>query len=104
MDHGSSRSCRAHPELPRNHAGHGDELVSDGKEHALQEVIAELADRFSLSGDERSEMLPSGFQATFTNRVAWAATHLNKAGALKRVGRGRDADHLIEVDSLLCVR
>jgi restriction system protein len=34
-------------------------------------------------------MLPSGFQAKFTNRVAWAATHLNKAKALQRVGRGR---------------
>lgn len=34
-------------------------------------------------------MLPSGFQPKFTNRVAWAATHLNKAGALVRVGRGR---------------
>ena len=34
-------------------------------------------------------MLPSGFQAKFTNRVAWAATHLNKANAINRVGRGR---------------
>jgi restriction system protein len=64
-------------------------LASDGKEHVLQDVIAELADSFSLTEAERAEMLPSGFQATFTNRVAWAATHLNKAGAINRVGRGR---------------
>lgn len=65
------------------------ELVSDGHEHALQDVISSLADRFDLTAEERSEMLPSGFQGTFTNRVAWAATHLNKAEVLVRVGRGR---------------
>jgi len=65
------------------------ELAADGEDHVLQEVISALADRFGLTAEERAEMLPSGFQATFTNRVAWAATHLNKAGALQRVGRGR---------------
>lgn len=64
-------------------------LASDGKEHALQDVIAELAAISSLTDAERTEMLPSGFQATFTNRVAWAATHLNKARTINRVGRGR---------------
>ena len=64
-------------------------LASDGKEHGLQDVIAELGEVFSLTEAERAEMLPSGFQATFTNRVAWAATHLNRAGAINRVGRGR---------------
>ena len=65
------------------------ELADDDQEHALQDVIRTLADRFELTETERTEMLPSGFQAKFTNRVAWAATHLNKAGALVRVGRGR---------------
>lgn len=65
------------------------ELTSDGMEHALQDVIAELAVAFSLSDAERAEMLRSGFQAKFTNRVAWAATHLTKAGGITRVGRGR---------------
>jgi restriction system protein len=64
-------------------------LASDGKDHVLQDVIAELGQEFGLTEDERAEMLPSGFQAKFTNRVAWAATHLNKAGAITRVGRGR---------------
>lgn len=64
-------------------------LASEGKEHALQDVIAELAAISSLTDAERTEMLPSGFQATFTNRVAWAATHLNQARTINRVGRGR---------------
>jgi restriction system protein len=65
------------------------ELASDGEEHVLQDVISTLADQYALTPEERAELLPSGFQAKFTNRVAWAATHLNKAGALDRVGRGR---------------
>lgn len=65
------------------------ELAADGQEHALQDVIATLADSFALSDEERLEMLPSGFQAKFTNRVAWAASYLNKAGAINRLGRGR---------------
>lgn len=65
------------------------ELASDGQEHALQEVIGTLSERMALTDEERAEMLPSGFQGKFTNRVAWAATHLQKAQALDRVGRGR---------------
>ena len=65
------------------------DLASDGQEHSLQDVIAALGDTLELTSDERSQMLPSGFQGTFTNRVAWAATHLQKARALDRVGRGR---------------
>ncbi len=65
------------------------ELASDGAEHSLQDIISELAVRFDLSESERAELLPSGFQAKFTNRVAWAASYLYKAGAVTRVGRGR---------------
>jgi restriction system protein len=64
-------------------------LAADRQEHALQDVISTLADEMRLTADERNHMLPSGFQGTFTNRVAWAATHLHKARALDRVGRGR---------------
>ena len=34
-------------------------------------------------------MLPSGKQALFTNRVAWAITHMSQAGLLNRPQRGR---------------
>ena len=34
-------------------------------------------------------MLPSGTQALFTNRVAWAITHMTQAGLLSRPERGR---------------
>lgn len=45
--------------------------------------IERLADNLGLSEDECSEMLPSGRQTLFSNRVHWAKTYLAKAGLLK---------------------
>jgi restriction system protein len=42
-----------------------------------------LAAFFKLSDDERKELLPSGQQPTFDNRVGWTKTHLMKAGLLE---------------------
>lgn len=58
------------------------ELASDGLEHSLQEAREALAVKFKLTDDDRREMLPSGKQRTFDNRVAWAKVHLTKAALL----------------------
>src|SRR5690606_20484976 len=42
----------------------------------------DLAKFFRLTEEEQREMLPSGGQFTFTNRVGWARTYLKKAGLL----------------------
>lgn len=39
-----------------------------------------LAKQFHLNQDEKEELLPSGRQGLFYNRVAWARFHLVKAG------------------------
>lgn len=57
-------------------------LVSDGKEHKYRDLIETLAVQFELSEDERKELLASGSQAIFDNRVGWAKTYLKKAGLL----------------------
>lgn len=62
--------------------------VSDGKEHSLRETIEYLAEQFQLSDEERKELLPSGKQPVFENRVGWARTHLKKAGLLESPKRG----------------
>ncbi|CAK2606893.1 hypothetical protein VCRA2119O48_90105 [Vibrio crassostreae] len=54
----------------------------------LSNVIDLLAEQFNLSKDERTELLPSGRQAAFTNRVGWAKTYLAKAGLLDSSRRG----------------
>lgn len=60
----------------------------DQNEHSLREAIETLADFFHLSEEERKELLASGQQAIFGNRVGWARTYLKKAGLLENTKRG----------------
>jgi restriction system protein len=55
-------------------AGQGEVRVRD----AVERIGAELG----LSAEEREELLPSGMQTVFSNRVHWAKTYLGKAGLL----------------------
>lgn len=64
------------------------ELHADGIDHESAVVVASMADHFELSADERTEMLPSGGQKLFNNRVAWSITHMAQAGLLERPRRG----------------
>lgn len=59
------------------------QLFADGKEHSNQEVLEKLANVFSLTEQELGELLPSGKQTTFYNRVGWARTYLTKSGLLE---------------------
>jgi len=63
-------------------------FASDGREHSLRETIDGLAEVFGLTEDERKELLPSGQQRVFDNRVSWARTYLTKAGLLQKTRRG----------------
>lgn len=63
-------------------------LASDQSEHKFSQAVEELADEFSLTPEERSELLPSGSQAVFNNRVGWARSYLKQAGLLKSPKRG----------------
>lgn len=63
-------------------------LASDGNEHKFSKAVEELADEFNLSTEERNELLPSGSQAVFHNRVGWARSYLKQAGLLASPKRG----------------
>lgn len=63
-------------------------LSEDNQEHSLREVIDLLTNYFNLTPNEQRELLPSGKQAIFDNRVGWARTHLKKAGLLESTRRG----------------
>jgi restriction system protein len=65
------------------------EFASDGKEHTLSEAVEHLANHFNLTEAERQELLPSGKQRTFDNRVGWSRTHLKKALLLEYPSRGK---------------
>lgn len=53
--------------------------LSDNKEHNFRDLIEELAIDFKLTDDERKELLQSGVQPIFHNRVGWAKAYLKKA-------------------------
>ena len=63
-------------------------LASDGKEHKFSQAVEELADKYRLTTEERNELLPSGSQAVFNNRVGWARSYLKQAGLLTSSKRG----------------
>jgi restriction system protein len=63
-------------------------LAGDQQEHKFRFAVERLADEFSLSETERSELLPSGAQAIFDNRVGWARSYLKQAGLLDSNKRG----------------
>lgn len=62
--------------------------ASTQEEVKLSDVKGLLAQRFKLSDAEIKELLPSGRQAAFNNRVSWAKTYLVKAGLLDSTRRG----------------
>ena len=62
--------------------------AENGKEHRIRDAIEQLAEEFRLSEEERKELLPSGQQVIFKNRVGWANTYLKKAGLLNSGKKG----------------
>ena len=64
------------------------QLAGDKAEHSLRETIETLASEFKLTEQERQELLPSGQQEIFANRVGWARTYLKKAGLIETTRRG----------------
>jgi restriction endonuclease Mrr len=65
------------------------ETARDGNERSMADFRDALAQVVGLSSEEREELLPSGTQPVFTNRVAWACIYLQRAGLLERPRRGR---------------
>ncbi len=62
--------------------------TSTAHETSTSEAVDVLARELDLTDADVGEMLPSGTQSTFTNRVGWAATYMKKAGLLKSTRRG----------------
>lgn len=55
------------------------ECIKDRKVHTMKEAKAALVDAFNLSEDDMNQMLPSGKQRVFDNRIGWCRTYLKKA-------------------------
>ncbi len=87
-------------------ANHGEVRIGD--------VVEKLADEFYLTPQERTQLLPSGKQTTFANRVHWAKSYLGKAGLIEltkrahfqisETGRGVLADPPKKIDITFLTR
>lgn len=62
-------------------------VIKDGESYTIKDVTTMLAQRLSLSSTDLTEMLPSGRQTVFKNRVGWAKTYLLKAGLIESPAR-----------------
>lgn len=64
------------------------EYAADGKEHSIGDAYDAVATLFNLTEDEKRELIPSGTQQIYKNRIGWARTYLSKAGLLQNTRRG----------------
>jgi restriction system protein len=63
-------------------------LATPETEIRIGDVINRLADELKLTPEERAQLLPSGVQGLFANRVHWAKFYLTKAGLIESTRRG----------------
>ncbi len=63
------------------------ECAAEG-EMRIRDVVALLGDRLGLSQEDQDEVVPSGKQTRFANRVHWAKSHLKQAALVKATKRG----------------
>lgn len=63
------------------------EYLKDGKLHTLKELKQFISKYFNLTEEELLELLPSGRQTVFINRIGWARTYLKKAGLIDSPAR-----------------
>jgi len=64
------------------------ERLEGGRERRISDLYDETALVLNLDREDRSELLASGRQSRFENRVGWAKTYLTKAGLLDSPRRG----------------
>ena len=59
------------------------DIAADGKEHTIQEAREIIAKKMNLTQKDLEELLPSGTQMKFDNRVAWAKSYFTQAKVLE---------------------
>ncbi len=64
------------------------EIASDDKEHSMKDARVFISNKMQLSEEDLSELLPSGTQTKFDNRVAWAKSYFVQAKVLESSRRG----------------
>jgi len=62
-------------------------FAGDKKEHSTTEALEFIATEFNISEEQKNELLPSGNQKIFSNRVFWAKSYLKMSGLVENTKR-----------------
>lgn len=65
--------------------------LKDGGVHSIKEIKQDIIEQIHLTENDLVELLPSGKQTVFDNRVGWARTYLKKAGLIVSSSRAQFA-------------
>lgn len=63
------------------------EFLRDEQRHSFNDIKLYTIKSLNLDEASLSELLPSGRQTVFSNRIGWARTHLKKAGLIESPAR-----------------
>lgn len=63
------------------------DIAADNQEHSVKDAKSIIKSVMNLSEEDMSEMLPSGTQSKFDNRIAWAVSYFVQAKVLERPKR-----------------
>jgi len=63
-------------------------VLSDGVIRHWREFQPLVADKANLTDEQKMEVLPSGNQLKYQNRIGWGVSFLTNVGALERPKRG----------------
>ncbi len=61
--------------------------LSSRENTPISEIRTRISTSQNLTSDDLKEVLPSGRQSVFANRVSWAVMYMERAGLVKRVRR-----------------
>ena len=64
------------------------QTLSDGRPTPVSEIRDRVARAEGIDTEGMQEMLPSGRQTVFVNRIAWTLSHMYRAGLVERPQRG----------------
>jgi len=63
--------------------------LKDGEIHNMKEIKQSVIEQAHLTEEDLAELLPSGKQAVFENRIGWCRTYLKKAGLIVSPARAQ---------------
>ncbi|MFB0517221.1 MAG: winged helix-turn-helix domain-containing protein [Candidatus Neomarinimicrobiota bacterium] len=64
------------------------DLAADGKEHSISEARVRLVDAFDMTEEDLAELLPSGQQTKYDNRIHWAKAYFIQSKVLSSPRQG----------------